>query len=186
MKSKVKFVAFAVFSAGVVCAMPTKQEIAETRPLVAGLMAPALADYKAKTKSAAEVADVSIGFAESAKSEAARYLLLRGAVSFYVRGGEYGKAADTVEKLKSNVKDVPPADIADAISTALGRENARGVPRLQSQLQLAQAQVKAARDVRKLEVELKKVRMDSTLRQYAEALALGGDWKAALVEFAKV
>ena len=36
--------------------MPTKQEIAETRPLVAELMAPALADYKAKTKSAAEVA----------------------------------------------------------------------------------------------------------------------------------
>ena len=186
MKSKVKFAAFAVFATGVVCAMPTKQEIAETRPLVAELMAPALADYKAKTKSAAEVAAVSIGFAESAKSEAAHYLLLRGAVSFYVRGGEYGKAADTVEKLKSNVKDVPPAEIVDVISSALGRENSRKSPRLYSQLQLAQAQVKASKDVKRLAISLKQVSYDQERRQYAEALALCGDWNASLAEFAKV
>ena len=186
MKSKVKFAAFAALAVGVACAMPTRQEIAETRSLVAELMAPALADYKAKTKSAAEVADVSIGFAESAKSEAARYLLLRGAVSFYVRGGEYGKAADTVEKLKADVKDVPPAEIADVISSALGRENSRKSPRLYSQLQLAQAQVKASKDVKRLAISLKQVSYDQERRQYAEALALCGNWNASLAEFAKV
>ena len=185
-ESKVKFAAFAALAVGVACAMPTRQEIAETRSLVAELMAPALADYKAKTKSAAEVADVSIGFAESAKSEAARYLLLRGAVSFYVRSGEYGKAADTVEKLKADVKDVPPAEIVDVISSALGRENSRKSPRLYSQLQLAQAQVKASKDVKRLAISLKQVSYDQERRQYAEALALCGNWNASLAEFAKV
>lgn len=186
MKSKVKFAAFAALATGVVCAMPTKQEIAKTRPLVAELMAPALADYKAKTKTAVEVADVSIGFAESAKSEAARYLLFRGAVSFYVRGGEYGKAAVAVEQLKAKINDVPPADIVNLISSAFGRDNARKAPRLNSLLMLAQAQVKASKDVNRLAASLKQVSYDQERRQYAEALALCGNWNAALAEFAQL
>ena len=167
-------------------AMPTRQEIANTRPLVAELMAPAMAEYKAKTKTAVDVADTSVAFAESAKDEATRFLFLRGAVGFYIKGGEYGKAADTVEKLKANVKDVPPSEIADVISGALGRENARKSPRLYSQLQLAQTQVKAAKDVRRLATQLKQVDTEALRSQYAEALALSGDWKKAIAEFAKV
>ena len=171
---------------GAAVAMPTKQEISKTRPLVAELMAPTMAEYKAKTKTAVDVADTSVSFAESAKNEATRFLFLRGAVSFYLKGGEYGKAADTVEKLKANVKDVPPSEIADIISNALGRENMRKSPRLYSQLQLAQTQVKAARDVRKLAVQLKQVSTEALRSQYAEALALTGDWKKALAEFAGI
>jgi len=52
MDSKIKFVAFAAFASGIVCAMPTKQEIAGMHSLVAELMAPALSDYKANMKSA--------------------------------------------------------------------------------------------------------------------------------------
>ena len=149
-------------------------------------MAPVMAEYKSKTKTAVDVADTSIDFAKSAKSEAAKYLFLRGAVGYYVRGGEFGKAADVVDALKTKVKDVPPAEIASVISGALGRENARKAPRLQSQLQLAQAQVKAARDVKRLSLQLRKVSTDPVRRQYAEALALSDDWKSALNEFAKV
>ena len=186
MNSKLKLVTIAAFSAGVAIAMPTKQEIADARPLVSELMSPAISDYKEKKISAGDVAKTSIDFAASAKSEAVRYLFLRGAVGYYVKAGDYGKAADTVELLKAKVKDVPPADIADVISGALGRENARKAPRLQSQLLLAQAQVKASKDVGRLAAQLRKVSTDSVRRQYAEALALSADWKSALAEFAKV
>ena len=186
MNRKLELVAIAAFSAGVAFAMPTKQEIADARRLVSELMSPAIANYNEKKMSAGDVAKTSVDFAASAKSEAVRYLFLRGAVGYYVKAGDYGKAADTVELLKAKVNGVPPADIADVISGALGRENARKAPRLQSQLLLAQAQVKASKDVGRLAAQLRKVSTDSVRRQYAEALALSADWKSALAEFAKV
>jgi hypothetical protein len=186
MNRKLELVAIAAFSAGVAFAMPTKQEIADARRLVSELMSPAIADYNEKKMSAGDVAKTSVDFAASAKSEAVRYLFLRGAVGYYVKAGDYGKAADTVELLKAKVNGVPPADIADVISGALGRENARKAPRLQSQLLLAQAQVKASKDVSKLAAHLRKVNTDSVRRQYAEALVLSLDWKTGLAEFAKV
>ena len=186
MNRKLELVAIAAFSAGVALAYPTKQEFAEARPLVAELMSPVLSEYKNKTKSASDVAQTSIQFSESAKSEAVKYLFIREAVGYYVKDGDFGAAADAIDHLKSNIKGVPPSDIAEIISGALGRENARKAPRLLSQLQLAQAQMKASRDSRKLALQLKQVKTGPALRQYAETLALLGDWKGALAEFSKV
>ena len=183
---KISFAAFATLATGIAIAYPTKQELAEARPLVAELMNPVLTEYKNKGKSASEVASTSVQFSESAKSEAVKYLFLRGAVGYYIKDGNFGKAADTVEQLKVNIKGIPPSDIADVISSSLSRENARKAPRLNSQLQLAQAQVRAARDSRKLSAQLKQVKTGPVLRQYAETLALQGDWKGALAEFSKV
>ena len=183
---KIGFAAFASLITGVAIAYPTKQELAEARPLVAELMNPVLAEYKNKFKSASEVAEASIQFSESAKSEAVKYLFLRGAVGYYIKGSNFGKAADTVEQIKTNIKGVPPSEIADIISSALSKENARKAPRLNSQLQLAQAQVRAVRDSRRLLSQLRQVKTDPVLRQYAETLALLGDWKGALAEFSKV
>ena len=184
--NKIGFAAFASLITGVAIAYPTKQELAEARPLVAELMNPVLTEYKGKTKSASDVAQISIQFSESAKSEAVKYLFLRGAVGYYIKDGNFGKAADTIEQIKTNIKGVPPSDIADIISSALSKENARKAPRLNSQLQLAQAQVRAAKDSRKLLSQLRQVKTDPVLRQYAETLALLGDWKGALAEFSKV
>lgn len=183
---KLGFAVFASLATGIAIAYPSKQELAEARPLVAELMNPVLAEYKNKFKSASEVAEASIQFSESAKSEAAKYLFLRRAVGYYINDSNFGKAADTVEQLKANVKGVPPSDIVDIISSALGRENARRAPRLNSQLQLAQAQVRAAKDSRRLQTQLRQVKTGPVLRQYAETLALLGDWERALAEFAKV
>lgn len=183
---KIGFAAFASLITGIAIAYPTKQELAEARPLVAELMNPVLTEYKNKTKTAAEVAEASIQFSESAKGEAVKYLFLRGAVGYYIKDGNFGKAADTIEQIKTNIKGVPPSDIADIISSALSKENARKAPRLNSQLQLAQAQVRAAKDSRKLLSQLRQVKTDPVLRQYAETLALLGDWKGALAEFSKV
>ena len=183
---KLEFAAVATLALASASAMPTKQEIAATRPLVVELMAPAMAEYKSKTKTAAEVADVSVAFADSSKSDAAKFLFLRGAVSFYIRGGEFGKAADSVDAIKAKVKDVPPSEIVGMISGPLDRSAAQKAPRLQSMLSLAQAQVRASRDVSGLSARLKRVSTDAARRQYAEALALSAGWKAALPEFAKV
>ena len=183
---KLGFAALASLISGIAIAYPTKQEIAEARPLVAELMNPVLAEYKNKFKSASEVAEASIQFSESAKSEAVKYLFLRGAVGYYIKDSNFGKAADTVEQIKTNIKGVPPSEIADIISSALSKENARKAPRLNSQLQLAQAQVRAVRDSRRLLSQLRQVKTDPVLRQYAETLALLGDWKGALAEFSKV
>ena len=183
---KLGFAVFASLATGIAVAYPSKQELAEARPLVAELMNPMLAEYKNKTKSAKDVAQTSVQFSESAKREAVKYLFLCEAVGYYVKDGDFGKAADTVEQLKANVKGVPPSDIVDIISSALGRENARRAPRLNSQLQLAQAQVRAAKDSRRLQAQLRQVKTGPVLCQYAETLALLGDWKRALAEFAKV
>ena len=183
---KLGFAALASLISGIAIAYPTKQEIAEARPLVAELMNPVLAEYKNKFKSASEVAAASIQFSESAKSESVKYLFLRGAVGYYIKDSNFGKAADTVEQIKTNIKGVPPSEIADIISSALSKENARKAPRLNSQLQLAQAQVRAVRDSRRLLSQLRQVKTDPVLRQYAETLALLGDWKGALSEFSKV
>ena len=183
---KLGFAVFASLATGIAVAYPSKQEFAEARPLVAELMNPVLAEYKNKSKSASDVAQTSVRFAESAKGEAVKYLFWRGAVVYFVKGGDFGKAADAVEQLKANVKGVPPSDIVDIISSALGRENARRAPRLNSQLQLAQAQVRAAKDSPRLQAQLRQVETGPVLCQYAETLALLGDWKRALAEFAKV
>ncbi len=183
---KLEVIALASMLIGTAVAMPSRQELSKTRPLVKELMAPVMVEYKAKTKTALEVADTSMGFADSAHNEATRYIFMKGAVGYYVKAGEFGKAADVVDKIKSQVKDVPPSEIVDIIGDALGRENSQRSPRLHSQLQLAQAQVKAARDVRRLAARLRQVSTDPIRCQYAEVLALGGDWKKALAEFSKV
>ncbi len=183
---KLELVVLAAFLIGNAIAMPSKQEIAEARSIVAELMSPIVAEYNSKTKTAIEVADKSVEYADSAKNEAVRFLFLRGAVSYYVKGGEFGKAADTVDRIKAKVAAVPPVEIARIISSAFGSENAQKSPRLYAQMTRAQAQVKAERDVRRLASQLRKVSTDATRRQYAEALALSSNWKSAIAEFAKV
>ena len=183
-RNRLVLVAMAV--AGTAFAMPTKKELAEARPLVAELMEPIMDAHRSKAKSAAGVAESALKFAEAAESEAARYLFLRGAIAFYVKGGEFGKAADTVDALKAKVKNVPPSEIADVISSAFAREDLRKAPRLAAQLALAQAQAKASRDVHLLSEQLKRISTDHIRSQYAESLAITGDWKAALAEFEKV
>ena len=183
---KLELVAVAMFVLCSAHAMPTRQEIADTRPLVEELMAPTMAEYKAKAKTEVEVADVSVAFAESSKNDAAKFLFLRRAVMYYVKGGEFGKAADTVDAIKAKVKNVPPSEIVSIISGPLDRDVAQRAPRLKYLLQLAQTQVRAAKDVNRLSAQLRKVSTDAVRRQYAEALALSSDWKRALSEFAKV
>ena len=186
---EMKKLEFAVAASLVVCtvvAMPNRQEIAKARPLVAELMTPVVAAYKAKTKTVIEVADAAKGFSGTAKSEAAKYLLLKGAASYYIKGHDFDKAISIIEDIKANVKDVPPSEIADTISKALDNDTLSKSPRLQSLLLFAKAQAQAGTDVKRLSAEMKKVCTDPIRRKYAEAVALTSDWKSAIRELVKV
>jgi hypothetical protein len=54
--------------------MPTKQELSKARAVVQELMAPVMTDYRAKTKTAVEVADASVEFAKMTKDEAVKLI----------------------------------------------------------------------------------------------------------------
>ena len=183
--------ASAVVVAASALAMPTKAELGKAQSLVAELMAPAMADYKSasakdKASAALKVADTSVEFADAAETEAAKFLLLKGAVSFYTRGEAYDKAADAVTALQSGVKNVTPEVIAEITGKATGRISESKAPRLFALYRSAKLQVRAANEAKTLAQKLKRVKSDALQRRYAEALAVSGDWKAAYAEFAKL
>ena len=166
-------------------AMPTKDELKKAQPLVAELMAPTMAEFKAKAKTSAEVGEVSAKYAAEAETEAAKFLLLKGAMTYYVRAEEYDRAADAVGALKAGVKDVPPSVLAEIISKATVRATSKKAPRLFALYRQAKMQVAAETDAKEFAAQLKKKPDSLALRRkHAEAIAAAGDWKAALDEFA--
>lgn len=173
-------------------AMPTKAELTKAQPLVVELMAPAMEAYKSatakdKTAAAVKVGDASSEFAKAAETESARFLLLKGAVNFYTRGEAYDKAADAADEIRASIRDIDPAVLAEIISKATVRATSKKAPRLWAIYRQAKTQVKAAADSKSLANQLKaKPDSLSIRRTYAEALAVSGDWKAALAEFAKL
>ena len=168
-------------------AMPTQDELKKAQPLVVELIADDLAAYKAKSKKAEEIGDVSVKYAQMASTDAAKFLLLRGAISYYVRGEVYDKAAEAVELMKANVKDVPAEVIAEIISKVTIRATTKNATRLFELYRLATTQAAAEKDIVMLRAMLK-VNPDSQqiTHNLAEALAISGDWDAALKEFAKL
>ena len=164
-------------------AMPSKQEISKAQPLVAELMAPAMDDYKAKKKTAAEVADAAVAFAAEAETEAAKFMLYRSSIPYYVRGEAYDKAAEAVTLLKTSVKDVPAEVVAEIISKATVRANREKAPQLFELYRQAKTQATAEKDVKELR---KKPASSANNQKLAEALATAGDWPEALKEFANL
>ena len=173
--------------AAMALAMPEKKEFAKTQPLVNELMSSVVKDYKAKKKTAKEVAETAEKFANEAEGEAAKFLLLKGAITYYSRAAEYDKAADMVEAIKADVKDVPPEVLSEIISKATLRISPKNAPRLYALYKAARAQVKAQKELKTLEAALKKRPGNLVARrEYAETLAVSGDWQKALKEFAQL
>ena len=168
-------------------AMPSKDELSKAQPLVAELMADDVAAYKAKNKKPEEIGDTSAKYAQEASTEAAKFLLLKGAISYYVRGGAYDKAADAVNALREAVPDVPPDVLEEIIRKNTARVTAKKAPRLYAMYQAVQVQTEAAKEVRVAKAALaKKPRDEAAIRKLAEAQALSGDWKSALGTFAQL
>ena len=163
--------------------MPTKQEIGKAQPLVAELMAPAMSDYKAKKKTAAEVADAAVAYAAEANTEAVKFMLYRSSIPYYVRGEAYDKAAEAVDLLKGSVKNVPADVILEILAKASVDDLKKRAPRLYALYRQAKKQASAEKDVKALR---KKPASTANRRKLAEALATAGNWPEALKEFAQL
>ena len=88
MNIKVLMAGMTVVMAFAVVAMPSKAELNTAQKLVAELMESKVAEFKAKKISAEEIGDASMGYVKEAETEAVKFLLLKGAIGFYARGGE--------------------------------------------------------------------------------------------------
>ena len=169
-------------------AMPTRAELSKAQPLVNELMAPALEEYKSaadKVAAAVIVGDRSSAFAAEAETEAAKFLLLKGAVNYYVRGEAYDKAADCIATMQSAISNLTPDAVAEIVGKATSKISESKAPRLLAYYRAAKLQIRARKELPTLEQKLKRVKSDQLQRQYAEALAISGNWKAAYDAFAK-
>ena len=93
---------------------PSIDEVEKARPIVDELMS---------SKGAlppGEAADAASTLADEAKTEAARFILLRKAVELYAKANDDDNTADTFMKLVARVKDVPPT-VQERILLSAGR-----------------------------------------------------------------
>ena len=73
--------------------MPTPQEIAAAEPLVQEVMKAEMDALRSGKKNREQVGDAALALAKAAQAPAEKYLLLTGAFDYYMRGGNYDKAA---------------------------------------------------------------------------------------------
>ena len=165
-------------------AMPTREEQKAAAPIVGELMNPLVADFRAKKKTAVEVGDSATAYAKEANTEAAKFLLLKGAIWYYAQAKEDAKAVAAIAALGEQVKSLPPEVMRnDVLKPAIDHVSEQNVPGLFAQFRSASAQMEIA----KLASSVKRNRADEpTRRRYAELLTVTGDWKAALDVFAKL
>ena len=170
-------------------AMPTRAELSKAQPLVNELMSTALDEYKSasdKTAAAVKVGDESCAFASEAETEAVKFLLLKGAVNYYVRGEAYDKAADCIDTMQAGISNLTPDVVVEIVGKATSKTSESKAPRLIAYYRAAKLQIRAKKELPVLEQKLKRVKSEQLQRQYAEALAISGNWKAAYDAFAKV
>ena len=178
---------FVLFCAGTAVAMPSQMELSETQPLVNELMSPLVKDFKAKKKTALEVGDRAMEFVAESNTQAAKFVLLKGAVHYYALAKEYDKTADAIESITKLVPDLPPKTLYEITSKAVSGATAKTAPRLFDLNKSAKNRMTIAARLKAIEKDLKSTPADLKLvRMHAELTAAAGDWESALAEFAKL
>ena len=100
-------------------AMPTKVELDAAAPRVKERLK---AEWKALNdgkKTRAEVADAAMKLAGEADTDAAKFLLMKGAFALYVKEGDLEKAVGTMRTLETAIADLSPQNITNIVKTAL-------------------------------------------------------------------
>ena len=167
-------------------AVPTKAEVDAARKVVAELMADDVADQKAGRIKLPQLAEKALELADRAETDAARLLLLQGALISFAQGGDPARAADVLLKIRTDIADVTPEYEADVLSRAVRSIPSRKGGRLYGLLEDARRLLKYRRDIPKLEKTLAAKDDPATRAQLAERFAALGDWKRALAELAKL
>ena len=167
--------------------MPTSGELTKEKAIVKELMSPLVNDYKAGKKTAVEVGNGAMGFVALADTQAAKFLLLRGAAHYYSLAKEYEKTADAIESIMKLVPDIPPGTLHEITAKVAANATAENAPRLVRLKKMSMARAFAAARLQEVEKELKAAPADLKLkRMHAELVAATGDWGTALAEFAEL
>ena len=178
MKMKKVIMVFCLaFAACAVFGWPTLDEVEKVKPMVAELMS------SKEALKPDEAADAALEFAAEAKTEAARFLLLRRGVELYAKAGDDEKASRAFVKMLRDIKNVPP-DMQETIVLGAGRalaKTSRPV-RMEAIYKGVRVLVWAEKELNAARTELRKSKKDAPeahLRA-GNALAVMGDWPKAL------
>lgn len=168
-------------------AMPTKQELAEALPFVQDLTADDMRALKAKEKEPGAVAAAHLALADKAETEAGKYLLLQGAFRLYARGGDYDSAAAVLQRIRTEISDLPPEVVVEIVNKEMSRVASEKAPKVLAIFRDAQRTLKYRKLIVSLEREAKARPTDTSIRRrIAECHAHLGDWAKALPIFAKL
>lgn len=167
-------------------AMPSAAELDAVAPVVQELMQPEQEALKSGKKTRTEVADVAIALVAQADGDAAKLLLAKGAFSMYVKDGQFDKAEETLDLIRTEIPDVPPQYLANLIETSLKRVSRKNGGQLYRILDETKALARCANETKKLEAQAKAKPDDAALMtSLAEHYAVLGDWEKALGAFEK-
>ncbi len=168
-------------------AMPSQSEIKRVQPMVLELMSVHVKDHKANKKTAKEVGDTAMALVNEAEGEAAKYILLKGAIEYYTLAREYDLVADTLELLRKSVKDIPAEDVEEIVSRVLSRARQGEAQRLRAIHRIELMRVEAEADVKSFKSALRKKPDDkNALNGLADAYVRLDDWPKALKVFAQL
>jgi len=168
-------------------AMPTKEEVKEVQPVVNELMVEHVNAYRARKKSAKDVGNAAFGLVGEAEGDAAKYLLFKVAINYYSLAKDFEKAADALEAMQSQIKDLPASEVQTLASAALNRAGRGEAQRIRAMLRMASTHASAEKEIEAFKDALRKNGSDTAaLRGLANAYVKVDDWPRALKVFAKM
>lgn len=100
-------------------AMPTQEETARAEAVVQKMLESEQESLASGKKTRVQVADAAMKLAAASDSEAAKMLLMKGAVALYVHDGNLEKAVATMNALEAAISDMPPQCVTNIIEWAL-------------------------------------------------------------------
>ena len=126
---KISMVLVVAMAGGLAFTMPTQKELENAAPVVQERLAKERQSVADGRKTRTEVADAAVIMAASADSEAEKVLLLKGAFTFYVRDGQYGKASETLGALRIAIDRVSDETINSLVKSVEGAVEPEDRPR---------------------------------------------------------
>ena len=173
--------------ASLAVAMPSRSDMKKVQGAVNEIMSADIQAMKAGKTAPEAAAAKAEGFAAEVTDEASKFLLLKGAFGLYVQGGKYDEALAALDRLSTEVKDVPDQVLADIIREKLKRISKKDGGAIFARYERIGERVRCAGEIAQCEKALKANPSDKDARRkLALCRATMGEWKAALDDFAQV
>lgn len=186
MMKKVSLAIVAAVAVGQALAMPSKAELDKVSPVVQELMKPIHDEMRSGKKTRSEVADAAMELVAQAKSEAAKFLLIKGAYGLYVRDGNFDAAIKSLQTLQTAVADVPAQNLANIIESSLRTVSKKNGGQLYRLLDETKNIAKYQDGLKRLNSEVKRDPTNKALQtSLAEHHAVLGNWTEALKAFVR-